>query len=116
MNAADLHKPRLGFFKMTLCKGGPMVPVQVAERGERCPKTGEPLEDIEVLVEVDGQLVRLDRVDETVARVNIWATAIDRAEYQFMLADSEWCRERAPDDPKAKPRVAIDLETADPIF
>lgn len=51
---------------------------------------------------------------ETVWSIYVFGRRIDRAEYQFLLADREWAREHAPHRPEANPTKPVDLRTMDP--
>lgn len=108
--------PSLGYYKITLVKGGVMVPVWVFEEGERDPETGEPLEDITLHVELNNSLVSDEKTDKWLERIALFGTAIPKSEYDYMIADLEYVKLHEPDDPKAQPGKPVDLSKAKPLF
>ena len=104
-----MQRPETGYWLIRLRRGAPEVPACI--RYERT--TYEPgLPDN-----------RMDRSPILTARINgdivpwerVWLTrgrAIDRAEYDYRVAVTEWAIENAPDDPAADATRPIDLLTA----
>lgn len=80
--------------------------------------------------DVHDWLDSCDRYPHLVAEVNgreklgekaIWwvwhsGRAIDRRMFRYLLADAEWCRQKAPDEPRAKPWRAIDINRTAPAI
>ena len=106
-----IDQPQPGFFSMRLTKGGPLVAARIA-RECRCTINGEIGHEWRdtcdryppLMAEIDGEMAEVERV---------WTSGreITFAEYRFMLADAEWCRQNAPSDPKARPREAVDFRS-----
>ncbi|MGB1214573.1 MAG: siphovirus Gp157 family protein [Pikeienuella sp.] len=113
MPAAEIGVPVPGYYKMALARDGVMVPVHVIERGER-DEDGNPIEDIEILVEANGRLVRDDLVPRMIESINLFAETIDKPTYDFMVADIEWVAQFDPSDPKANAYKAVDFASTQP--
>lgn len=111
-----LHYVAPGFYKVRLVKGGPWVPVHVWETGERDEETGEPLEDIDSFIEVNGAVVPFEKADFHAERINLHGVPIDRAEFEYRRDTRRWAEAYAPDVPEARPQEAIDLNKVPPIF
>jgi hypothetical protein len=116
INTRDLLKPVPGFYRLRLVKGGMPAPVRVELVGEFCPETGEPMEDIETVVTVDGVKQPFERIDRLIESINIGGQPVTEAEYNYRLDVGQWAKAYAPDDPAADPRSAIDLNRMKPIF
>ncbi len=110
MKAREIAKPRPGFFKLRLIKGGPFVPARIFLPCPIDPEFGHPMDRSRHLIgEIDGKEVEVER---------IWLSAeeIGPAEFAFMTADASWCRNWAPAEPQANPRKPIDARTAPPAY
>lgn len=105
----NVGKPRPGFFKLRLVRGGPFVPALIIYRPARDPDTGESL-DRSFMWEAwtDGRLTREPSPDPWKAGVEkiwIFGREIDEEEFRKMsLAKSE-----------AAPNEAVDLGQLDPL-
>jgi DNA polymerase I len=108
--ARVMHKPEPGMWALRLAKGG----VEVAARIfwiDHEPGLPENLLDQPFLdAEINGERVHPDRVWHSKIR------AIDRAEYDFLVADRKWAKEHAPHDPAANPYQPVDPMTVKPPF
>ena len=101
------HEPQCGWFKRRLVKGGPMVPARIWLHQEIDEATGELVGDEELRCDVAGKSV--DPVD---AWTWICADPITHERYLFMMANAEWAKANAPDEPEADPRKAINWNKA----
>lgn len=109
-----IGKPEPGFFRMRLVKGGPLVPARIFLPCPIDPEFGFPMDRPRHLIaEIDGVIEPAPRAVE---RIWLSAELIDKATFEFMNADAEWCRTHAPAEPKASPRKAIDARKAPPVF
>ena len=107
-----VNDPLDGFYRTKLVKGGPWVPVRIwTEDGDRCEETGELLSDQIIRCRVGGQ-----DSDPFAVWTYCAGSPITEAEYDFMLANAEWCRDHAPEEPEANPRQAVDIDDLPPIF
>ena len=107
-----------GFFRIRLVKGGTFVPAIIFQA---CPAM-----PCEWDIEPDEWFSPLDRSrplqalvngqDSDVEKVWIFGQPISQEEYEFMLADSEWCAEFTPNDPKANPYKAVDFTAIPELF
>lgn len=106
-------QPHEGHFVTRLVKGGPEVPARIW-RPCHCTINGGDDNRVHdwrdscdrfpaLACEVDGR-----PVDPLEAWTWLAKQPIGRAEFEFMTADAEWCRQHAPDDPKASPRQKVD--------
>lgn len=114
LKAADIGTPVPGLYRMRLVRGGVFVPVSIRVTGER-DEAGDLIEDEITTVEVNGVEARPEHVDRLVERANLSGVPIDKAEYAFLIADTEWAMEYAPDEPRANPGKAIDIAAIPPI-
>ncbi len=96
-------EPHPGFYRRRLVKGGPWVPASIWMDQPTDPETGELTGPEELRAEVNGV-----PEDPALVWTYVCANPISETEYRFMHKDSAWARQYAPDDPKAKPREAID--------
>lgn len=114
----SLHIARPGYYETQLVKDGPRnVPVWIIERGERDPETGEPLEDIEILVEVAGRLVENEfRRDRAIIATNLFAKTIPEPRYHYLIDVYEWASLYAPNEPEASPYKPVDFHKMRPIY
>lgn len=103
--------PQPGYYKRKLVKGGPFVAVKVWMNEPDVDAAGDLMDDEGLMMLIEGERVNPD---------DNWSwcmgNAIDKAEYDFMCADSDHAKQYRPDDVKANPRKPIDLANAKPIF
>ncbi len=105
-------EPREGFYMRTRAPGGAFVPAKIwFDDGDRDPETGELMSDQVLRCEVDGKPA--DPYDQW---LRLAKHPITEAKYRFMVADAAWCREHAPDEPKAQPFNPIDPNRTRPVF
>lgn len=116
----DLNKPLPGHYKRRLVKGGPFVPVHIT-RQCHCTPFGGP----DNLAHEWSD--NCDRYPPLMAWVNgeeadpydIWSWCakcpISAVEYKKMMLTKDWA-ETVPNAPEARPREAIDMFTAPPLF
>lgn len=112
MKAREIAKPRAGFFKVRLVKGGAWVSARIFQPCpiEMEPEYWNPMDRSPSLAaEVNGQPARVMRV---------WASGeeISAAEFHYLLDDAGWCERYAPDEPRANPKSAVDVRTTQPVF
>jgi len=102
-----LNLPIPGHYTMRLVKKGPLVPVEIRDVSDRCPETGELMEDQRFVATINGE-------EAPVERAWPWCSKapITEAEYRFMVADARHAEAYRPEDPKASPRRAVDLLNA----
>lgn len=112
-------KPIPGFYAWRFRKGAPEVGCEIAYGPTLDPDTGEALDRpywwsvrISGHPDINPGLVPGD----TVWSVYIFGRRIERAEYEFLVADRQWAAEHAPDLPEAKPRESIRLSAMPPLF
>lgn len=104
-----MDRPQEGFWLVRQVKGGPRVPAAIMVV-HTTQEPGEPGNLMErspfVAAFVAGEPVAVDVV---------WlhrGESITEADYNFRVADIEWAKEHAPDEPQAQPRRRIDLMQA----
>lgn len=119
MSARPIDDPKPGFFKKRLVKGGPFVGARLVYGPPRDPETGGIMEERSWMWEAweNGRLVRAPSPDPLHAGAfQIWlsGTAIDEAEYRFLVADAEWARAHAPGEPIAQPTKPVNLADLPP--
>lgn len=121
MTPSEIHGPAIvGAYKVRLVAGGVYVPVLIYrscvctiggdvehEWTDLCDRFPQP-----PVAKINGKAAYLK---ETWDRA-LWFFPISREQYDFMLADAIWCEQNAPDDPKANPERAADLNLVKPIF
>lgn len=115
---ASIHTPKPGYYKMSRARKGVLVPVWVFEEGERCPETGEPLEDIKAFVEINEHLIdeANARFMKEIERVNLFGEQITEKEYRYLCARRKWAEKFSPEDPAARPHEAVDFNKMEPLF
>ena len=118
---ARIDRPRIGFYKRRLVKGGVFVPVVIyrpcpiemqGHWSDREPPTFQHIDRWPHLAALEN--------GEPVDVTRVWPSCSGRPisldEYEFMLADRDWCAAYAPDDPKARPYRPVDPLTLTPVF
>jgi hypothetical protein len=102
----DIDNPQPGFWAMRLVRGGPEVGAAIIRRGY-APETDAPDARMECTPRleafIDGREVPVHEVWVRHGR------AITESEYRFLVADSEWIKRNAPNDPKAHPHKPVDF-------
>lgn len=109
------------FYRVRLVKGAPWSAVKLWKGFSIDPDTlellterpfiwrailnGEHVDVYDVVIEFDGitqmPVVKGEQVNE--------------AEYEFLLGDHLWAKAHAPDEPAAKPRERVDMNSIPPI-
>ena len=104
--------PQPGFWLVRLAKGGPQAPAAIV-RVHTTAEPGNPSNAMErspfLAAFIAGEPVDLDAV---------WllrGEPITEAEYRFRVADIEHAKAWRPDDPRGKPREAVDWQTVLPF-
>jgi hypothetical protein len=98
-----INDPQPGHWMVRLVRDGPEVPAKI-ERIDHEP--GNPANKLDT-----GPVMFALIAGEPVDPLAIWHSRgrpIDAVEYAYQLADYLWCRDHAPDEPKANPRAPID--------
>lgn len=98
------NEPQSGFYQRRLIKGAPLVPARIWREADLDGKTGKETGKVVVRCEVDG-----DPKDPFAEWTRLSMAPISMAEFDFMSADSTHAKKYRPDDPKATPRMPIDL-------
>jgi hypothetical protein len=109
-NYRVMNRPEPGLWAIRLARGGAEVAARIFWRDHQAGNPEKKLFLPELVAEINGQAVELDRVWHTRGR------AIDQAEYDFLIADRKWAKEHAPEDPAANPYQPVDLLTVKPPF
>lgn len=108
-----ITEPQPGMWAVRLVAGGPEVAAGIFRRLRRAPDPAAPAniqgECNTLEAYLDGRPVRLAAVWERRGR------PIDRAEYDFLLADRAWAKRHAPHLPEARPTERADLRLVPPI-
>jgi hypothetical protein len=100
--------PQCGFYERTIARGGVPAPARIWREPQRDAEgymTGWDVLLCEVGGEARDALFEWSRLAES---------PIEEARYRFELADGAWCREYAPNEPKAQPGRAVDLRALPP--
>lgn len=107
-----VDQPQAGLYAVRMRKGAVEVAARITYEPLRDPETGEKLDrsyyfaaEINGEPDPDPQPEPNDRV----WRVYEFGRRIERAEYDFLLADRAWAAEHAPELPEADPTKPIDL-------
>lgn len=102
----DISRPQEGYWLVRLVKKGPLVPAAII-REHTTAEPGNPTNKMErsptLAAYIAGNPCDIDKV---------WlrrGAPISEAEYKYQVADGEWARSYAPNDPKAEPNKPIDL-------
>lgn len=98
----------VGYWAIKLAKGAVEVGACIQyERTHFEPGNPENLMDRSAILtaRVNGEIVPLDRVWLTRGRV------VDKAEYDWLVADRAWAKKHRPDSPEANPSKKIDWKT-----
>lgn len=107
----DPAKPRPGYFKMRLVKGGPFVAARIirlchctiGSQGDRPHEWFLTCDRYPPLsAEINGE-------EADVARVWAYGREISPKEYKHPTALREWAEQHAPQEPEANPRDATNL-------
>lgn len=91
----EVAKPRPGYYQTKLVRNGPWVPAFIQEVVSKrlryaCQVGNDPADPYEVWPMVAGHRISVAR-------------------YRYLLAEGEWCRKHAPEEPAADPKQAIDV-------
>ena len=118
---ARTDTPQPGFFRFRMTRGGPYVGARIMRTCCCTVNGGEdnaPHEWDETCDRFAPLTCFADGVERPGAMSRVWlyGEPIERAEYDFMVADASWTRDHAPDDAKANPTEAIDLNKMPSIF
>lgn len=106
--------PAPGFYKTRLIRNGPFVPARVWMNETEKDDAGDYLDDQCLMMSIDGERVNGQHMGEKY--LWMYGNPIDKAEYDFMRADSDHAKEYRPEDAKANPRRSIDLANSKSVF
>jgi hypothetical protein len=112
MGVRFIGEPQPGFFKLRLVRGGPWVSAAIFYP---CPIEGHP-EIFQWLDRPRRLAAEIDGHEADPMRVWLHGRMIPRSEYLFLRDDAQWAKRYAPNDPKARPKEAIDLNAMQPLF
>lgn len=115
----NMARPEPGYFQMRLTKGGVFVPARILYAPTRDPETNEPLERSwywHGIINGEPDPKPMPSPTDRVMRIWTGGRRIDKAEYDFLLADRTWAKQHAPDLPEARPNEAVDLAALPPVF
>lgn len=109
-NPAD-WPPTPGFFKLREVRKGPFVGALIFIPCPIDPEFGLPMDRPRRLVAL------IDEREADIQRVWDFGIDISEWEYRFLIDDAAWVRKYgSPNDPKANPKQAIDLNAMQPLF
>lgn len=97
-------EPHCGWFKCKLVRGGPYVAARIYMDREVDHDTGELLSDEKMRCEIDGR-----ERDPEEQWTYICYIPITEAEYKFLIANAEWAKKYALNEPAANPERAVDF-------
>ncbi len=111
----QIDRPRPGYFKLRLIKGGPYVPARLWLSPPRDPLTGEMLDRIPGPV---VQVAHFPVTDDPRRVAQVWESGetISPATHAYMCVKADWARTYSPHAPAANPLRRVDLLTAPPPF
>lgn len=108
----DQNEPQCGYFEGRMCRGGIMMPAQIWIEQEKDEVTGELVGD-EVFWCEHGGVLR----DPYEHWIWLARNPITKERFEFLMADWEWARTWAPNEPRANPFKKVNwLETPIPTF
>lgn len=110
----NLHSedPECGWFQTRLTEGGPFVPCRIWLHQDIDDATGELMDDEQYRCEVDDR-----EVDVEAHWPWLCGSPISQQKWQYMVANREWARSHAPNEPAADGRKPVDwLKTPPPEF
>jgi hypothetical protein len=105
----SLNDPQPGYWLMRMVKGGPRVPATICI----VHTTREPGEESNLMDR--SPFIAAFIAGDPVSIDDVWhrrGEPITESEYRFRVADLEYARRYAPDEPQAAPRKKIDLMQA----
>lgn len=107
-------EPEIGFYKTRLIKGGPWVPVRIFMGVTPDPNFPDNKMDRSPVVQAS---IGGERHGDPY-HLWIWCCGnpIKEPEYNWRMADKEWCGKHAPNEPAANPRQRIDVRNTKPVF
>jgi hypothetical protein len=106
--------PIPGYYRLKLIKGGPWVGARIVYGPPPDPIDGTELDRApRWQAWLDGKMIGADRDPHRAGAFRIWpAHSIEKAEYEYLIANSQWAKANSPNDPAANPGRPIDLLTA----
>ena len=110
--------PEPGLYRVRLTKLGAYVAARIEYGPSLNPDDGTPLDRSWFWsADIDGESDPdpAPAPSERVMRVWLWGERIDRATFDYLLADAEWARRHKPDDPRAQPKRRGELGKMEPI-
>lgn len=96
------EEPQVGYYQTRMVKGGPMVPARIWMYQPIDADSGELVGDEILQAEINGAYA----VPEA-AWPGLCGNPITEQEWRYLTATVTWAMEFAPDDPRAKPKEAI---------
>lgn len=110
-----VDRPRPGFFRLRLVKGGPYVPARLWIGPPLDPETREPLDRSHRPMVQIADFPATDHPDR-VERVWLYGETISAERFQAMRVRAAWARLHQPDAPIANPLAPVDVSTMRPPF
>ena len=104
--------PEVGTFRLRLVKGGPWVAARIRHEPTRDPDDGTFLDrSFYWFGDINGENDPnpAPSPNERVHRIWLWGERVAEDEFLFLLRDAEWATNYQPDDPRARPREAVDI-------
>ena len=116
----DISTPRAGLFEIRMIKGGVAVAARLW-RPCQCTINGPDVHDWQKTCDRYPHLTaEINGVEKPRATAVWWVWLsgrdIDRKMFDYLLADAEWCRRCAPDEPRAKPWRAVEINRTAPAI
>lgn len=106
-----MDRPEPGYWLMRLVRNGPRMPAAIFWH----ETTGEPGEPENTMHGTRPRFLSAMIAGKVVALDDVWlrrGDTITKAEYDFRVADAEWSRQHALDEPQAQPHKPINYMTA----
>lgn len=98
--------PRAGYYLVRLVRGGPWCPARIYFGQPHDPVTGEILDrSYRMVAEVNGEPHDVYRIWPYCA-----GDEIDKAEYDYRIADRDWCVQFDSTAPQANSRSPINID------
>lgn len=112
-----ISSPSIGYWAVRLAKNGAEVGARIYWL--RCGDCGAALDPTTIANITEGRPELAAEIDGEPASVDdVWlrrGRVIDETEYRWLLEDARWCREHAPEEPRAQPRQAVDIRQLRPM-
>lgn len=103
------EEPECGFFAYRRSRNHIWQGARIWIESKTDDETGELIADEVIRCEING-----DACDADIAWPYLCVNPIKKEEFDFLIADREWAKRYAPNDPAANPDRKIDFMTAKP--